>query len=110
MSLGHLWHHWAPYGRIAIVADDHGAVFSLISAPDGNGPGQPAPMRARARRAQEVVTGTLGSSNISRSAVRAAVARAQRPLVARAATSTSTPQPATISQPVWLAGTKPVCS
>ena len=32
MSLGHLWHHWAPYGRIAIVADDHGAAFSLISA------------------------------------------------------------------------------
>jgi predicted enzyme related to lactoylglutathione lyase len=23
----------SPYGRIAIVADDHGAVFSLISAP-----------------------------------------------------------------------------
>ena len=26
----------SPYGRIAIVADDHGAVFSLISAPAGN--------------------------------------------------------------------------
>src|SRR6185437_5642555 len=54
--------------------------------------------------------GTLGSSDISRSAVRWAVARAQRPLVTRPATNTSTPQPATISQPVWLAGTKPVRS
>src|SRR6266702_3120091 len=28
----------SPYGRIAIVADDHGAVFSLISAPAETGP------------------------------------------------------------------------
>ena len=33
MSLCHLWHHWAPYGGIAIAADDHRTVFSVITAP-----------------------------------------------------------------------------
>src|SRR5262249_54854611 len=50
------------------------------------------------------------SSDISRAAVRAAVARAQRPLVTRPATRTRTPQPAVISHPAWLAGTNPVRS
>ena len=31
----------SPYGRIAVVADDHGAVFSLISAPAETGQPQP---------------------------------------------------------------------
>src|SRR5260370_16766333 len=55
-------------------------------------------------------TGSLGSSDISRAAVRAAVARAQRPVVTRPVTRTTTPQPAMMSQPAWLAGTKPVPS
>ena len=40
--------------------------------------------------------------------MRAAVARAQRPVVARPVTSTRTPQPAMISHATRLAGTKPV--
>ena len=87
-----------PYGRMAIVTDDQGAEFSVIT-PAGlsrRGPGQP--------------TGTGASSAISRSAVRATVRTAHRPVVSHPRISTASPQPVMIHQPTWLASAKPACS
>ena len=50
----------------------------------------------------------MPAAGSSRAAVRAAVRRAQRPVVVMPRISISAPQAATIHQPGWLAGTNPV--
>src|ERR1039457_1415479 len=62
------------------------------------------PPAGRRRRGQP--TGSGASSDMSLSAVRAAVYRAHWPLVRIPAASTSNPQPVMIHQPAWLALTR----
>src|SRR5206468_4365397 len=77
---------------------------------DGHAPGRQQLRRGRGPGGQGVPTGILASSDVIRSAARAAVARAHRPVVSSPMSRTAVPHPVMIHQPAWLAWVNPTRS